>query len=168
MLLNEIMENACFEIYFAIIKKISRWEQIWWWSYAQILILFPMPNLKWGFWKPAKLFLKILTLKNSVIELGTAKLISLPARLLVMCVRLYQLTLSPIKYALFGSGCGCRFHPTCSEYTRIALLQFGVFRGASLSVRRILRCHPWHKGGYDPVPNCSTHSEHTFSKTLTD
>jgi putative membrane protein insertion efficiency factor len=61
-------------------------------------------------------------------------------------INLYQLTLSP----LFGTR--CRFHPTCSAYTYEAIERYGFFRGASLGVRRLLRCHPFHAGGIDPVP----------------
>jgi putative membrane protein insertion efficiency factor len=81
---------------------------------------------------------------------------SLPARLAAFLVRGYQLTLSPVKYALFGSACGCRFYPTCSAYAREAFLQHGFLRGLGLALRRILRCHPWHPGGSDPVPNLKT------------
>ncbi|MCE7873560.1 membrane protein insertion efficiency factor YidD [bacterium CPR1] len=45
----------------------------------------------------------------------------------------------------------CRFHPTCSEYTRQAVVKYGVVRGSWMGFRRILRCHPWHPGGSDPV-----------------
>lgn len=46
----------------------------------------------------------------------------------------------------------CRFTPTCSEYAREAVLKYGLFRGSALSVRRLSRCHPFHTGGFDPVP----------------
>jgi putative membrane protein insertion efficiency factor len=46
----------------------------------------------------------------------------------------------------------CRFHPTCSEYARQAILKYGAARGGWMAVRRIFRCHPWHPGGADPVP----------------
>lgn len=46
----------------------------------------------------------------------------------------------------------CRFTPTCSEYTRQAIVKYGVLKGSLLGVKRICKCHPWHEGGYDPVP----------------
>ncbi len=58
----------------------------------------------------------------------------------------YQRWLSPLLPA------ACRFAPTCSEYARLALLEHGLARGAWLAARRILRCHPFHPGGYDPPP----------------
>ena len=65
---------------------------------------------------------------------------------LIFLVRLYQIAISP----LFPSS--CRFQPTCSEYMLEALRVHGAIRGSWLGVRRIARCHPLHKGGYDPVP----------------
>jgi uncharacterized protein len=61
-------------------------------------------------------------------------------------IRLYQLTLSPLL------GTRCRFHPTCSVYTGEAIAKYGVLRGTYLGTRRLLRCHPFHAGGIDPVP----------------
>ncbi|MBV9890217.1 MAG: membrane protein insertion efficiency factor YidD [Rhizobacter sp.] len=61
-------------------------------------------------------------------------------------IRLYQLVLSPML------GPRCRFHPSCSCYAHTAIERFGVLRGSWLAMRRMLRCHPFHAGGYDPVP----------------
>ena len=68
----------------------------------------------------------------------------LPGVLLIGLVRLYQVCLSPI----FGRQ--CRFHPTCSEYFRQAVNKYGTVSGSLRGIWRILRCHPWHPGGYDP------------------
>lgn len=74
------------------------------------------------------------------------KLRSLLVWPLVMAIRAYQLAISPML------GNRCRFYPSCSDYSMEALQRHGVFRGLWLAVRRIGRCHPWHPGGYDPVP----------------
>jgi putative membrane protein insertion efficiency factor len=65
-------------------------------------------------------------------------------------IRTYQLTLRPII------GCNCRYYPHCSEYGMEAVAAHGALKGAWLAGRRILRCTPWHQGGYDPVPLPST------------
>ena len=61
-------------------------------------------------------------------------------------IRLYQWTLSPLL------GPRCRFHPSCSHYAHEAMGRFGVLRGGWLSIKRLGCCHPWHRGGFDPVP----------------
>jgi putative membrane protein insertion efficiency factor len=65
---------------------------------------------------------------------------------LILLVRFYQLCLSPLKPP------SCRFTPTCSQYAIEALRKHGPIKGLYLTVRRLLRCHPWGGSGYDPVP----------------
>lgn len=72
--------------------------------------------------------------------------------LLVWMVKIYQWTLSPLLAALNGGVGGCRFTPTCSEYAIRALQIHGAARGTWLTIRRLLRCHPWGGHGFDPVP----------------
>ena len=76
---------------------------------------------------------------------------NLPARAAAALVRLYQLTLSPALVAL-NPACGCRFSPSCSHYARTAFVEHGLVAGAFLTVRRLVRCGPWHPGGVDLVP----------------
>jgi putative membrane protein insertion efficiency factor len=63
-----------------------------------------------------------------------------------LLIRIYQWTVSPLL------GPACRFHPSCSHYALEAIDRFGVLRGGWLTVKRVGRCHPWHPGGFDPVP----------------
>jgi len=67
-------------------------------------------------------------------------------RLLLGLLHLYRIALSPLL------GRRCRFHPSCSTYALLAVRRFGAWRGSWLAVTRVLRCHPWHPGGIDPVP----------------
>lgn len=67
-------------------------------------------------------------------------------QLLIKCVKLYRLLLSPFL------GRNCRFYPTCSEYSIEAIQEHGAFHGSVLTLKRLGKCHPWHDGGYDPVP----------------
>lgn len=70
--------------------------------------------------------------------------------IMTFIIRAYQYVISPYLAP------GCRYSPTCSEYSIEAFQRFGFFRGLILSVRRILSCHPWHHGGHDPVPTSFT------------
>jgi putative membrane protein insertion efficiency factor len=72
------------------------------------------------------------------------------ARLLVLLIRLYQLTLSKLILAVFGPV--CRFEPSCSHYALACIRNHGALRGSLLSVKRLSKCHPFHPGGYDPPP----------------
>jgi putative membrane protein insertion efficiency factor len=73
-------------------------------------------------------------------------LLSLPRRLLAALIRGYQLAISP---ALPPS---CRFTPSCSQYALEAVTRHGALKGSWLAARRLVRCHPFHPGGFDPVP----------------
>lgn len=67
-------------------------------------------------------------------------------RVLLVFIRVYQRFISPYTPP------SCRFYPTCSSYAVEAIGRYGARRGGYLAVRRLLRCHPFHAGGYDPVP----------------
>ncbi|MCU6224769.1 membrane protein insertion efficiency factor YidD [Morganella morganii] len=71
---------------------------------------------------------------------------SLGALFLILLIRGYQLVISPLL------GPRCRFTPTCSQYGIEALRRFGMIKGGWLTVKRVLKCHPLHEGGDDPVP----------------
>ncbi|RTZ98073.1 MAG: membrane protein insertion efficiency factor YidD [Deltaproteobacteria bacterium] len=64
----------------------------------------------------------------------------------MVIIRLYQYLISPVL------GAHCRFSPSCSEYAHQALSRYGLIKGTCLAVCRILKCHPFHPGGIDPVP----------------
>jgi hypothetical protein len=66
--------------------------------------------------------------------------------ILVTLIRIYQYLFRPLL------GANCRFAPTCSEYALEAIEKHGAAKGVLLALRRVLRCHPYHSGGYDPVP----------------
>lgn len=72
------------------------------------------------------------------------------AKILIGLIRGYQLIISPLM------GANCRFHPTCSQYMIEAITRFGTIRGFWLGLRRLSRCHPWHEGGLDPIPQLKT------------
>jgi len=68
------------------------------------------------------------------------------ARLSILMIRGYQVALSPLLPS------ACRYVPSCSRYTAEAIEKYGALRGGWMGMKRILRCHPFHAGGYDPVP----------------
>ncbi|MFV0277538.1 MAG: membrane protein insertion efficiency factor YidD [Parahaliea sp.] len=68
------------------------------------------------------------------------------SRLITLLISVYQICLSPFL------GNHCRFHPSCSAYAKQAITEHGALRGSALALRRLSHCHPWHKGGIDPVP----------------
>ena len=68
------------------------------------------------------------------------------SRLLILCIRFYQIFISPLKPPT------CRFYPTCSAYAIEARQKKGPVKGTWLAIKRIAKCHPFHPGGYDPVP----------------
>lgn len=74
------------------------------------------------------------------------RILLLPRKTLILLIRIYQITLSPV----FGNN--CRYTPTCSSYGIQAVYKYGFFKGGLLTVRRILSCNPWGGSGYDPVP----------------
>lgn len=67
-------------------------------------------------------------------------------KLLIAFIRFYQIFISPLKPPT------CRFYPTCSHYGLEAVERFGAIKGGWLTIKRILKCHPFHPGGFDPVP----------------
>ena len=74
-------------------------------------------------------------------------------KLMILLIRFYQKIISPLLPNV------CRYKPSCSEYFIEALQIHGVFRGTFLGIKRILKCHPWGKSGYDPVPLKKTYKD---------
>ena len=70
----------------------------------------------------------------------------LTKKLILGVIRAYRTAISPLLPA------SCRYYPSCSQYALTAVERFGAWRGSQMAVARILRCHPFHPGGYDPVP----------------
>jgi putative membrane protein insertion efficiency factor len=66
---------------------------------------------------------------------------------------LYQRWISPWLHSISGVSGACRFQPTCSEYATVAIARHGVLRGIPLALWRLLRCQPFSRGGFDPVPH---------------
>ena len=72
-------------------------------------------------------------------------------KFMLLLLRGYKLCISPFL------GQHCRFYPSCSDYAQQAIVEFGVARGSLLAGRRLCKCHPWHAGGFDPVPSKTIH-----------
>ena len=75
-------------------------------------------------------------------------------KIFITLIKGYRLFISP------WLGPHCRFYPSCSEYTLIAIQTHGALRGLILGIKRIFRCHPWHPGGFDPVPERNKTNKH--------
>ena len=71
---------------------------------------------------------------------------TVPVRSLIFLIQLYRHTVSPLRLPT------CRFTPTCSQYAVDALTEFGLLRGSWLAAVRLAKCGPWHRGGWDPIP----------------
>ncbi|WP_218814108.1 membrane protein insertion efficiency factor YidD [Rickettsiella endosymbiont of Dermanyssus gallinae] len=65
---------------------------------------------------------------------------------LIFLLQVYRYLISPLL------GHSCRFYPSCSNYAQLAIQQYGSYVGLRMTIKRLLCCHPWHPGGYDPVP----------------
>jgi len=83
--------------------------------------------------------------RHEAIDRCQAAVFGLPQRGAVLVIRLYRALLSPLL------GANCRFAPTCSQYAEQAIARHGFLRGTRMAGRRLLRCHPWSAGGWDPV-----------------
>lgn len=87
------------------------------------------------------------------------RLQKIASALLLASIQAYRIVLSPLL------GSNCRFAPSCSVYTEVAVRRFGPWRGAWLGSRRIVRCHPWNPGGHDPVPPAPSDPTATMTRT---
>ena len=68
-------------------------------------------------------------------------------KLMLLLIRAYRYGISPLMAS------HCRYYPSCSCYAQTAVEQYGFTKGTYMAIKRLLRCHPWHPGGYDPVPD---------------
>lgn len=91
--------------------------------------------------------LRAVSRKKAPMDSLVAFMQSLPKRCALFVIKFYRAAISPI----FGPC--CRYVPSCSEYGLEAIRRFGLRKGGLLAIKRIARCHPFHEGGYDPVPD---------------
>jgi putative membrane protein insertion efficiency factor len=84
----------------------------------------------------------------------------IPARFLLVGIRVYQVALAPLM------PYGCKFEPSCSRYAAEAIAKHGALRGSRLAIGRILRCRPFTRGGHDPVPEPEDYNSHNHEATL--
>jgi putative membrane protein insertion efficiency factor len=84
--------------------------------------------------------------KCTAVELATRFFSAVPGSVLRALIRAYQFGISPLL------GPRCRFYPSCSDYALEAIAVYGIAKGSWLALRRLARCHPWHPGGFDPLP----------------
>ncbi len=89
------------------------------------------------------------------------RLADLPARAALGLIAAYRYGVSPML------GPRCRFFPSCSEYTALAIRTHGLVRGVAYGTRRLAKCHPWHPGGYDPVPPGKPRQDQAHAVTCT-
>lgn len=82
----------------------------------------------------------------TAMDTPPARLRRLPVRAVIFAVELYRHTISPLRLP------SCRFTPTCSQYAVEALTEYGLVRGGWLAAVRLVKCGPWHRGGWDPIP----------------
>lgn len=80
-------------------------------------------------------------------------------KILILFIRAYQYLISPML------GPHCRFYPTCSCYAHTAIERHGVIHGGWMALRRVSKCHPWHPGGEDPVPEKPTNDSRSAERT---
>jgi len=78
--------------------------------------------------------------------------VNLLSGFVILLLKVYRLLVSPAKNLVFGPSSACRFQPSCSAYSIEAIQKHGLIQGLFLTLKRILKCHPWGSSGHDPVP----------------